>query len=104
MLNAKCTMKIGECPQYDVEFECNKFLSKEEIENRLFGQSSIEVKRIIYNNPATIVFWQDGTKTVVKCMDGTPFNPYYGFVCALAKKVYGSNSRINRIVDKYTEE
>ena len=65
---------------------------------------SVDVDHIIYNNPATIVFWKDGTKTVVKCMEGTTFNPYYGFVCALAKKVYGSNSLINRIVDEYTEE
>jgi predicted heme/steroid binding protein len=65
--------------------------------------SYVEVDHIIYNAPATIVFWKDGTKTVVKCMEGTPFNPYYGFVCALAKKVYGSNSLISRIVDEYTE-
>lgn len=25
------------------------------------------VGRVIYNAPATIVFWTDGTKTVVKC-------------------------------------
>lgn len=25
------------------------------------------VERVIYNAPATIVFWTDGTKTVVKC-------------------------------------
>ena len=59
-----------------------------------------EVKKLIFHDPATIVYWKDGSKTVVKCMDGTPFNEYYGFVCALAKKIYGSNSAIDREIKK----
>lgn len=55
-------------------------------------------KQIIYSNPATIVFWGDGTKTVVKVSDKENFNPYYGFCAALAKKVYGNNSLVNKIV------
>lgn len=55
--------------------------------------------RIIFNDPATIVFWEDGTKTVVKCAPGTPFNKYAGFCAALAKHVYVSNSAINRLVN-----
>lgn len=61
-------------------------------------------KRVIFNPPATVVFWKDGTKTVVKSMEGDQFNPYYGFVCALAKKVYGSNSAVKSIVSKYMPE
>lgn len=56
--------------------------------------------KIIFNHPATIVFWEDGSKTVVKCRKGTEFDPYYGFTCALAKKVYGNNSQVNRIVNQ----
>lgn len=63
-----------------------------------------KVKRIIYNNPATIVFWTDGTKTVVKCMKDQPYSEYYGFLCALGKKIYGSNSALNRLVDSFKEE
>ena len=58
------------------------------------------VKNIILNPPAMIVFWNDNTKTVVKCREGETFNPYYGFCAALAKKVYGCNARVNKIVDK----
>lgn len=57
-----------------------------------------QVDRIIFNNPATVVFWTDGTKTVVKCMEGQEFSEYYGFLAALAKKVYGTNSAVKRIV------
>ena len=55
-------------------------------------------KRIIYNNPATIVFWKDGTKTVVKKAAKEPYNKYNAFCAALAKKVYGNNSRVNSFV------
>lgn len=60
-----------------------------------------KVKRIIFNDPATIVFWEDGTKTVVKCMEGYEFSEYYGFVCALAKKLYGSNSKVVSVIKKH---
>ena len=60
--------------------------------------SAYGVKKIIYNDPATIVFWKDGTKTVVKCAKGEKFNEYTAFCAALAKKVYGTNSRVTKIV------
>ena len=59
--------------------------------------SAPSVKRIVYHDPATIVFWQDGTKTVVKCMDGEPFEKYAGFCAALAKKVFGSTSKAKKV-------
>ena len=63
-----------------------------------------EVDRIIFHDPATIVFWTDGTKTVVKCMEGQKFSEYYGFLAALAKKIYGTNSAVERIVRQYSAE
>lgn len=57
-------------------------------------------KKVIFNEPATIVFWEDGTKTIVKCSEDDEFNPYYGFCAALAKKIYGNNSKIHKILKK----
>lgn len=62
-----------------------------------------KVKRIIFNPPATIVLWEDGTKTVVKCMENEPYSEYYGFLCALGKKIFGSNSKIIKLVRSYSE-
>ncbi len=56
-------------------------------------------ERIIYNNPATIVFWKDGTKTVVKKSPKEKFNAYNAFCAALAKKIYGNNSQVQKIVN-----
>lgn len=57
------------------------------------------IKKVIFNPPATIILWEDGTKTVVKAMKGTEFNPYYGFTAAVTKKVFDSNSRVSNIVE-----
>lgn len=60
----------------------------------------LNVDRIIFSPPATIVFWKDGTKTVVKCADGEPFSEYNGFAAALLKKVFGSNSAVKKIIQR----
>lgn len=60
-------------------------------------------KKIIFNYPATICFWPDGTKTVVKCVEGQEFSEYYGYLACLAKKLYGTNGEINRIINRTKE-
>ena len=45
--------------------------------------------RVVFNGPATIAFWPDGTKTVVKCQDGEPFDPEKGVALAMLKKYFG---------------
>lgn len=37
------------------------------VNNNLPEFDSKQIKNVIFNDPATIVFWKDGTKTVVKC-------------------------------------
>ena len=59
-----------------------------------------KVARIFYDDVATVVFWTDGTKTVVKCPEGTPYDEYTAFCAALAKKIYGNNSKLQREIKK----
>ena len=49
------------------------------------------IDKVLFNPPATIVFWQDGTKTVVKCKEGEEFSEWAGIALCLAKKLYGPN-------------
>ena len=73
--------------------------------SRMFKTSSpYEPKKIIHNKKATIVFWKDGTKTVVKRMKGTKDDIYTAFTAALAKKVYGNNSQIKKILKGVIEQ
>ena len=51
--------------------------------------SNFAIENVIFNNPATIVFWDDGTKTVVKA-ENEPFDPEKGLAMAIAKKVFGN--------------
>lgn len=64
----------------------------------------LEVKKIIKNGPATIVFWTDGTKTVVKLQDGDQDDIYAAFTAALAKKAFGSTSMVRKIIKKALKE
>lgn len=49
-----------------------------------------EIERVIFNGPATIVFWSDNTKTIVKCMEGELFDEEKGIAMAFIKKMYGT--------------
>lgn len=51
-----------------------------------------------YDNNYTTVLWDDGTKTTVKLSDGDIYDEYSAFCAALAKRIYGSNSRIKKII------
>lgn len=55
--------------------------------------------KIIYHDAATIIYWTDDTKTVVKCNENDEYSEYAGFVAAVAKKMYGGANAINRFID-----
>lgn len=48
------------------------------------------ISRVIFNNPATIILWADGTKTVAKAHGDDAFDPEKGFAVACAKKLLGN--------------
>lgn len=93
----------SECP---VQYECDECaqvdLDCEEYEPDMWGIPDID--RIVFSGPATIVFWMDGTKTVVKCMEGEKFERYAGFAAACMKKMFGSTSRAKAIMNEVAVE
>lgn len=59
---------------------------------------SLLIKDVIFNGPATIVLWEDGTKTVVKKQPNETFDPEKAIAMAISKKALGnSGSYYNRI-------
>ena len=62
-----------------------------------------KIKNVIFNAPATIVFWTDGTKTVVKCGKGDKWDPEKGLAMACAKKLLGNEEGYHMEIAKYTE-
>lgn len=59
---------------------------KEEIQMKTKSRSACNpIKKVIFNDPATIVFWKDGTKTIVKCQEGATFDPEKGLAMAISR-------------------
>lgn len=67
------------------------------------GMATIEIKDVIFNPPATVVLWKDGTKTVVKCQDGDEFSKEKGLAMAICKKAFGNKGRYNEVFKKWCE-
>lgn len=64
----------------------------------------MEVAKVIFNNPATVVFWSDGTKTVVKCSGNDTFDPEIGLAMAICKKAFGNTGAYNEVFKKWVPE
>lgn len=56
----------------------------------ILGYTTTDIDRVIFNDPATIVFWKDKTKTVVKCHPEDTFDEEIGFMCCYLKRVLSS--------------
>ena len=59
--------------------------------------TAIEIKKVIFNDPATIVFWSDGTKTIVKCGKDDTFDKEKGLAMAVCKKLLGHNRNLREL-------
>lgn len=55
--------------------------------------AGVHIIDVIFNDPATIVFWSDGTKTVVKCCEDDVFDEEKGLAMAVLKKLSGNDSK-----------
>ena len=62
------------------------------------------IKTVIYHEPATIVKWKDGTKTVVKCGKGETFDKEKGLMACIIKKLTGNTGRWNEIIKEWVNE
>ncbi len=90
------SMSDSDRDRFDEAFRKMSSVSKWEL-YKILGQawrfSTIpvkpEIEKVIFNDPATIVFWGDGTKTVVKAVN-EPFDPEKGLAMAFAKHALGN--------------
>lgn len=62
-----------------------------DITNQIYSRfHPFAIDKVIFNDPATIVMWKDGTKTVVKCNEGDTYDPEKGLAMAISKKALGN--------------
>ena len=60
--------------------------------------------KIIFNPPATVILWADGTKTVVKCGEHDEFDPEKGLVMAITKKLLGNKGNYYNVIKNLLKE
>ena len=73
--------------------------------NDVYGKSKSSnwgINRVIFNDPATIVIWNDGSKTIVKASN-EPFDPEKGLAMAIAKKALGNKGNYYEVFKKYVK-
>lgn len=87
----------------------------EEALNQLFGQVAnvikevlmvmgIGIEKVIFNDPATVVYWTDGVKTVVRCHDGDAYDERTGLLLCCAKRLFGNTGHYNDVLSRAMEE
>lgn len=76
--------------------------------NKLFGVESLErrennmkIKKVIFNDPVTVVLWEDGTKTIVRSGDGDIYDDEKGLAMAIAKKALGNKGNYYEVFKKW---
>jgi len=71
------------------------------------NEGKLQIKDVIFNPPATIVFWSDGSKTVVKAANEV-YDPEKGLAMAIAKRAMGNQGNyfetFKKYVDPYNEK
>lgn len=70
----------------------------------LHRYEKIYIDKVIFNDPATIVFWNDHVKTVVKCQDGDVFDPEKGLAMAITKRFFGNQGNYCNEFQKWLPE
>ncbi len=72
----------------------------------LCNDSNFRIEKVIFNDPATIVYWSDGTKTVVKKQkedEKKKFDKEKGLAMAIAKKYFGNRGSYFDEIKKWCE-
>lgn len=68
------------------------------------AMSTAAIKDAIFAPPATIVYWSDGSKTVVKCSEKDVFDPEKGLAMAIAKRCGGNKGSYYKEIQNWVEK
>lgn len=63
-----------------------------------------QIDRVIFNDPATIILWKSGEKTVVKCGPNEQFDKEKGLAMALCKYILGNKGNFNEFFKYFMKE
>lgn len=115
VINAIIRQCIGCVPEFDLTVQIdstpvvhsvppwarNLTVEPPEFRYAFRNDAKYKAKQVIFNPPATVVLWEDGTKTVVKCDPEDTFNETTGVALCYMKKALGNTSReLNKALRK----
>lgn len=109
----KVTLDTGHTLQFDVdEIACDdkynyRIRRHGAYQNYKKGTAALHaasIKNVIFNPPATVVYWSDGTKTVVKCSVNDKFDPEKGLAMAIAKRCANNSGSYYKEIQKWVGE
>lgn len=90
-------LSVGRVGEFDV---ADKNLTDKQRKNK---QLRDMVKNVVFSGPCTIVFWNDGTKTISRCDDLDAYDAEKGILACMAKKLYKNTSLYNEVINKYVD-
>lgn len=89
--------KYSECSKYmqnDIDITNLKWNTEYVRLEDIYSKRYFKPEKILKNGPATIFFWKNGKKTVVKATDGEEMDLYNAFCIAAMKRIFSTNSSI----------
>ena len=93
-------------PDSDIEVfsDCFFIRNIKKSSKRYIPRLSETPRKVIFHDPATIVYWKDGTKTVVKCGEGDTYSKETGLALCYMKKILGNKGNYNDIFREWIKE
>lgn len=88
--------------EYKLNYEAPRYSMPYSEFAALKNKKLVEIDHVIHNPPATIVFWTDRTKTVVKAQD-EDYDPEKGIAMAYVKKIYDNKGSYYNNIKKWVE-
>jgi hypothetical protein len=91
---------------YKVLYDYSRWSTEQAKKNDIvrFGMCNVSIRKVIFNDPATIVLWSDGSKTVVKCGPEDTYDMEKGLAMAIVKKMAGNDNHFHKVFKQYTKK
>jgi len=98
--------KYNDLLKYCKDNNCTVMVAKQKSLKKGEDKMNINelINKVIFNDPATIVYWKDGTKTVVQCLKTDTYSKETGLAMCILKKLCGSKIKYNEIFEQWIGE
>jgi hypothetical protein len=87
-----------------IEFDAFGTFRTASIPAPMANRRGVYITDVLFKPPATIVFWSDGSKTVVKATTNESFDKEKGLAMAIAKKFMGNKGNYYNTFKKWIGE